>query len=167
MVSIEEIQAAYYMVAATGVLVAAIYYILNLRVSQKNQALTLEVRQADIIKSWASTISLKETVKAFSDVVFNQEYSTFEEWAKKYGHDNLEAYNNYNITMNLSNSYGVLYEKKLMDIETIEKLCHTLTILLIWRKLEPVIKGMRRLYNEPNYCLPFEHLAEAISKRLR
>jgi hypothetical protein len=31
MVSFEEIQAAYYMVAATGVLVAAIYYIMNLR----------------------------------------------------------------------------------------------------------------------------------------
>ena len=30
MVSFEEIQAAYYMVAATGVLVAAVYYVMNL-----------------------------------------------------------------------------------------------------------------------------------------
>ena len=32
-----EIQAAYHMVAATGVLVAAIYYVLNLRISQRRK----------------------------------------------------------------------------------------------------------------------------------
>ena len=36
MVSIEEIQAAYYMVAATGVLVAAVYYVMTLRTTQRN-----------------------------------------------------------------------------------------------------------------------------------
>lgn len=36
MVSVEEIQVAYYMVAATGVLIAAVFYILNLRISQRN-----------------------------------------------------------------------------------------------------------------------------------
>jgi len=37
MVDLAEIQAAYYMVAATGFLVAAVFYILNLRISQRNQ----------------------------------------------------------------------------------------------------------------------------------
>jgi len=41
MVSIEEIQAAYYMVAATGVLVAAVFYVLNLRETTKNRRITL------------------------------------------------------------------------------------------------------------------------------
>jgi len=41
MVSFEEIQAAYYMVAATGVLVAAVFYVLNLRISRRNQDLSL------------------------------------------------------------------------------------------------------------------------------
>jgi len=44
MVSFEEIQAAYYMVAATGVLVAAVYYILNMRVAQKTSKQTLDTR---------------------------------------------------------------------------------------------------------------------------
>ncbi|MDH5364755.1 MAG: hypothetical protein OEY99_02855 [Aigarchaeota archaeon] len=65
MVSFEEIQAAYYMVAATGVLVAAVFYVLNLRISRRNQELslraleqsaqaqqqTLETRQAQMFLS--------------------------------------------------------------------------------------------------------------------
>ena len=41
MVELAEIQAAYYIVAATGVLVAATYYILNLRETNKNRRITL------------------------------------------------------------------------------------------------------------------------------
>ena len=44
MVSFEEIQTAYYMVAATGVLIAAIYYVYNIRVTQGNMKQTLETR---------------------------------------------------------------------------------------------------------------------------
>ena len=41
MVSFEEIQTAYYMVAATGVLIAAIFYVHNLRETAKNRRVTL------------------------------------------------------------------------------------------------------------------------------
>ena len=45
MVDLAEIQAAYYMVAATGVLVAAIYYVYNMRISQKNSMLALKAQE--------------------------------------------------------------------------------------------------------------------------
>jgi len=41
MVSFEEIQTAYYMVAATGVLVAVIYYIINLRYNMKEKEMEI------------------------------------------------------------------------------------------------------------------------------
>ena len=41
MVDLAEIQAIYYMVAATGVLVAAVFYILNMRETTRNRRLTL------------------------------------------------------------------------------------------------------------------------------
>ena len=44
MVDLAEIQAVYYLVAATGVLVAAIYYISNMRISQRNMKNTLDPR---------------------------------------------------------------------------------------------------------------------------
>jgi len=43
MVSFEEIQAAYYMVAATVVLMAAIYYIFNIRQSIPNKKAQLRL----------------------------------------------------------------------------------------------------------------------------
>jgi hypothetical protein len=51
LVTIEEIQAVYYMVAATGVLVAATYYVLNLRVSQRNQELKLKALDGNVLQS--------------------------------------------------------------------------------------------------------------------
>ncbi len=41
MVELAEIQAAYYMVAATGVLVAAIYYVYNMRAAERNKKIQL------------------------------------------------------------------------------------------------------------------------------
>ena len=46
-----EIQAAYYMVAATGVLVAAVYYIQNLRVAERNKKIQLSMSIADRLGS--------------------------------------------------------------------------------------------------------------------
>jgi hypothetical protein len=45
LVDLAEIQAAYYMVAATGVLVAAVFYVLNLRISRRNQELMLRAQE--------------------------------------------------------------------------------------------------------------------------
>ena len=45
MVDFQTIQEVYYMVAATGVLVAAIYYVVNLRNSRKTLELTLKAQQ--------------------------------------------------------------------------------------------------------------------------
>ena len=41
MVGFEEIQTAYYLVVATGVLLAVFYYALNLRETMKNRRITL------------------------------------------------------------------------------------------------------------------------------
>ena len=45
MVSFEEIQTAYYMIAATGVLLAAIYYVYKISINQRTMKKTLETRQ--------------------------------------------------------------------------------------------------------------------------
>ena len=53
MVDLVGIQAAYYMVAATGVLVAAIYYVLNMRNAEK-------LRKTQVVLSWFSQLQTKE-----------------------------------------------------------------------------------------------------------
>jgi hypothetical protein len=49
MVELAEIQTAYYMVAATGVLIAAIYYIFNMRA-------TLQTRQAQLFTQYLNNM---------------------------------------------------------------------------------------------------------------
>ena len=56
MVDLFEIQAAYYMVAATGVLIAAVYYVLNMRA-------TLQTRQAQLFM---------QMYERWSDAVFHE-----------------------------------------------------------------------------------------------
>jgi hypothetical protein len=51
LVDLAEIQAAYYLVAATGVLVAAVYYIQNLRVAERNKKIQLSMSIADRLGS--------------------------------------------------------------------------------------------------------------------
>ena len=54
MVDLSEIQAAYYMVAATGVLVAAIYYVYNMKAIRKTQELALKSQEL-MLKSRPNT----------------------------------------------------------------------------------------------------------------
>jgi adenylosuccinate lyase len=53
------------MMAATGVLVAAIFYILNLRVQQENMRQTLQTRQAQLFSSIYHIYTTKEMEKAY------------------------------------------------------------------------------------------------------
>jgi hypothetical protein len=68
MVDLAEIQAAYYMVAATGVLVAAIYYVLNMRATQRNLKANLDTRQAQILMNLYERWSEPEFQNAWRDI---------------------------------------------------------------------------------------------------
>jgi hypothetical protein len=80
LVTIEEIQAAYYMVAATGVLVAAGYYVINLQITRRKQIIDNTILYGNLLRD-------KERVKQWQHVLFEQHFSSYEEWAKKYRTD--------------------------------------------------------------------------------
>jgi len=76
MVSIEEIQAAYYMVAATGVLVAAGYYVWNMRQ-------TIENRKAQLFTQMTSMFLNENWVENTSSLLRLQ-FTDFEDFARRY-----------------------------------------------------------------------------------
>jgi hypothetical protein len=159
------LQSVSYIAGALGVCVAAFYYVMTLRMSQRNQKLTLDLRKGDLIHKYSSQMSTRDIQAAYRDVVWAQSFSNYREWTEKYGPHNAEAYQNFVMLTNLVNSWGLLYEEKLFDIETLEKLSSKLAIMVIWRKVMPVIKEWRMQYGDPSFMLPMEHYAEAISKR--
>ncbi|MGD0805669.1 MAG: hypothetical protein ABSA11_16530 [Candidatus Bathyarchaeia archaeon] len=76
MVDLSEIQAAYYMVAATGVLVAAVYYTLNMRETAKNRRATFAntMLQSTLTEEW----NLRHIE------VMNMHWNDFEDFKRKY-----------------------------------------------------------------------------------
>jgi len=71
--------------AAISVCLAAVYYVMTLRVQQTNMENTLETRQLDILHRHAQINTSQEFMDAWCDVVFHQNFLTYKEWQEKYG----------------------------------------------------------------------------------
>jgi len=159
MVDLAEIQAAYYMVAATGVLVAAIYYIINLRTSQKNMCITLT---NNLMQSQLSEESWRKWIE-----LMNMEWKDYDNFEKKYGSD----YNsdNFSKRMNLWHSYnslGNLLRSGLADRDTLYNAGLRTTVWL-WVKFKPIIEENRRRYGDKTSFSGFEYLATEMMRMAR
>ena len=84
MVGFEEIQAAYYMVAATGVLVAAIYYVMNLRAQKTNMKATLDTRQAQLLMQIYQRFSETDFMRKWVYTIYIMNYSDIDDFDQKY-----------------------------------------------------------------------------------
>jgi hypothetical protein len=138
--------------------VAAFYYVVNLRVQQTNMKSTLEARQADFVLRLAQAYTT-ELIPRTVDTMYNQKYTTFEEWVSKYRSD-LVSYSNLFGTLHYLNAIGILLEDKLVSPDVLKRGFPPTTILLVWVRTEPVIKGLRKMYGDETLFRQFELLAE-------
>jgi hypothetical protein len=158
MVSIEEIQAAYYMVAATGVLVAAGYYIINMRATQKNMSLTLESRRIAITLELIKGIREVDTTNAFCELM-NWEWLDYDDYYKKYGSNpNAEAAGKMYNMFNRYNSYGAMIRKGMLGVEDLYD-SNGQGVVYLWEKFKPIVEEVRRRYNGRSYMMDFEFCA--------
>jgi hypothetical protein len=155
LVSFEEVQTAYYMVAATGVLVAAIYYIVNMRT-------TLQTRQAQLFMQlydrWTFDIADK-----FWDFL-DDDISTAEELLDRQKTDK-EFRRRTAILSRYHEGVGVLVRFGLLDIRYIAYLASWPT-RMYWEKLKPIIEDVRRLQNAPRSDSESEYLYNELMKYL-
>lgn len=147
MVDITEISAV---VAAAGVLVGVVYYILDLRHQIKMRKTDLLVRLCSIwqgkdwLEAWDKVDSLETDglIKMRAEhrmVEINQVYSFFDE-------------------------IGILLQMKLVDINLVEKLLHG-HVIRTWEKLKPALEYGRKLRNDPRIAEGFEYLYDEMKKR--
>jgi len=80
------------MAGALGVCVAAIYYVMNLRISQKNQELslktqehTLESRQTQLTMQLYEKMSTKEYIDDFMEILTKWSWTDYNDFKTKYG----------------------------------------------------------------------------------
>jgi hypothetical protein len=99
MVDLALLQSVSYIAGASGVCIAAIFYVLNLRISQRNQELTLkalqqtlETRQAQLFMPIYATFYSewwRKAYRSFTDATFKD----YDEYVAKYGfQSNPDAY---------------------------------------------------------------------------
>ena len=151
MVDLQTIQEAYYMVAATGVIVAAIFYILNLRETVRNRKITLTT-------TFMEPFSSKEGLRDFIELS-SMDWSDLEDFKKKY--DSRVNPENFVLRMSMWNrceKVGQLYREGMLDLGTIVSGGNA-WIQYMWAKFKPVIEMYRGSDFGPYSYRDFEYIA--------
>jgi hypothetical protein len=152
--------------AAIGVCVAAIYYVLNLRISQRNQELslkaqqqTLETRQTQLLISIFAALNTKEIHTSFHTIDFLGTKSVKELITKM--KEDKDFYGDVAFMLRYFNSIGFLVKAKLLDPEKVYEILHEPAVYL-WMVLGDYIR-----YNSqsiPDFLPNIEYLAEEMLK---
>jgi len=154
MVDITEISA---MVAAAGVLVGVVYYILEIRHQNRMKHTDLIMR---LHEAWLS--------KELSDAalkVWNLEFKDYDDFVKKYGpwNSETEIYSAFRMVCLFFNEIGILLRMKLVSIKMVSAM-FTLVTTTTWEKVQPLVQGRRRQIG-PLFYEDFEYLYNEMKKR--
>jgi len=154
MVDIQTISIA---IASAGVCAAAVYYVLQIR----NQT---KLRQSDLIMRLHSYTCSKEAMEAFQKMM-SIEFDDYDDFVKKYGSRTAVTPETTPVLMigQFMEGIGVLLHKKLIDVETIREL---FPVQAAWRKLQPLIIGIRKQTGSLVYEW-FEYAYNEVKKRER
>jgi hypothetical protein len=157
-VSIEEIQAAYYMVAATGVLVAAGFYVMNLRETMKN-------RRAALANNMQQTIETEDWQKRFMNTL-NMQWSDFEDFKRKYDSSvDVESYARRFSVLITYDNYGQQFRLGVIDLDAFSDVW-ALGIVCCWIKFKEIVEGYRKWQYPKGAFTDFELLANALKKKM-
>jgi hypothetical protein len=147
MVDITETAA---IIAAAGVLVGVIYYILDIR----NQART---RQTDLVMRLYSQFNSLEFQKLWQEVL-RREAKDYDDYLHKYGTAELWSVGLF------FEGIGILLKRKLIEIELVDDM-FTTPIKWTWEKIKDIALETRRVRNQPEIVEWFEYLYNEMKKR--
>ena len=171
MVDLSEIQTAYYMVAATGVLVAAFYYVANLRASRKIQELALktqqqsaETRQAQLFLQLYSQYYQKDWVAALHKTIYDINFKNFDDWWKNHGPSNPESFQSVDMLWHYFEGAGVLVRRGLLDPKLVADLVSE-EFVEFWDKFSPITKEFRLRAGNPRICENQEYLYNLLKQK--
>jgi hypothetical protein len=142
--------------AAAGILVGVVYYVLEIRQQTK-------IRQTDLIMRLYSVFGTPEFGESCREIL-NTEITDTDYLAKSPN----DASNKIKIAVRTQAAFyegvGVLLHRKLIDIELVDDLFSS-PIIQAWEKLEPIIKTTRERRKRPQIWEWFEYLYNEMKKR--
>ncbi|MCJ7431745.1 hypothetical protein MUO83_11135 [Candidatus Bathyarchaeota archaeon] len=145
-----DIQTVSIAVASTGVLIAAIYYVLQIR----NQT---KIRQTDLVMRLYSTFGSKEFQDAWTRIE-SIEFKNYDEYVKKCG------LGDYAQCATFFEGIGVLLQKKLIDINLVDAL-FSVPLKFMYERMKPIIEGNREQLHNQRVFEHFEYLYNEMKKR--
>jgi hypothetical protein len=157
MVDLALLQTVSYIAGALGVCVAAIYYMMNLQMARRKMKIDNTILYGNLITD-------KEMVLHWRHLLFDQQYSSFEEWDKKYRSDP-EAYSNYFATEGLLSMLGMCVKEDLVDFDMLSKRSLVAWTLAVYPKVKPIMMGIRSIYNNESFGSYSDYLYEEVLKR--
>lgn len=144
-----DIQTLTTMFGGIGVGVAAIYYMMNLRMTRRKHIIDNTILYGNLLDN-------KELVKQWHQVLFEQQFSSYDEWAEKYRSDP-ETFSNLYATQGLMAMLGMCLEEGIVDKEVLFKRGFNIWANVIYPRLWPWIRDMRTRYNDPNFAYYSEY----------
>lgn len=138
---------------AVGVL-AALMQFRNLNVT----------RRAEIWMHLYETFRSKEFARDYCEILYHHSWKNFDDWSEKYGPKNLEALSLWVSVPAYFEGVGVLIRRKMIDIALVDDMLSS-EILLLWEKIEPIVKEQRTRMNRPQLFEWFEYLYKQMKRR--
>ena len=143
-----DIQTVSIAVASASVVLAAIYYVFQVRHQTK-------IRQTDLLTRLYSVMVSKDWLEAWQKVQ-SREALNYGDYLEKYGFVEL------NEVFVFLDQLGRLMKKGLIDIELIPLTYGQVSAT--WEKIKPVLEGSRKRYNAPKHGEYAEYLCSELKK---
>ena len=161
MIDLVVLQSVSYVAAAIGVCIAAVYYVMTLRVQQANMKHTLETRQAQILMSLYQKWSEPEFQDAWYEVL-TWEWRDYDDYFEKYGRrSNPDAWRKLNIIGAFFEGMGVFVKRGFINATLVDDLM-SMYIVMYWQKMGSLAKEMRMKMNSPTTAEFAEYLYDVI-----
>lgn len=145
-----DIQTVSIIIASASVVLAAIYYVFQVRHQTK-------IRQTDLVMKLYSQFDSLAFQKIWNDVL-NREAKDHHDYIKKYGSAEVTAVGMF------FEGIGILLKRKLIDIDLVDDM-FTMPIKDTWLKIKDFTFEVRKTRNRPTILEWFEYLYNEMQQR--
>ena len=157
-VDILLLQTVSMVVASIGVLIAAIYYVLQIRHQNKS-------RQMSLLMNLYLTYGRDDMRKAVQDAMaLEDKYRDYDSFVKEYGFSS-QAWIDINKYLWFCNGVGFLVHEGFMDIKLVLGLFQTQGVKRVWEKWKLFVEGQRKAFGLPESYAWIEYLYNEVKKR--
>jgi len=153
---------AFMALQTVSITIGVFYHIMTLRNTRKNQELTLETRQAQMLMQMQNRFANSMGDIGHVDVIQNAKFDTFDEFLELINtdptfHKVIRGYGSF------YESLGVLVKEELIDVRLVALMWGGPT-RMYWELLEPIIDEWRVAINYPRLWSETEYVCKEVLK---